>query len=83
MPQSCLLKPTIHRPDPLLALPNIAQFLFQHKAEKKTADLAVIWIHMLPRTLGVKARSALEIEFGSIVIRTFGLRRWLVVGAND
>ena len=37
MPQSCLLKPTIHRPDPLLALPNIAQFLSQHKAEKKNS----------------------------------------------
>lgn len=43
MPQSCLLKPTIAKPDSLPVLSNIAQFPSQQKVEKKKrADLAVL-----------------------------------------
>ena len=35
MPQSCLLKPTIARPDSLPVLSNIAQFPSQQKVGKK------------------------------------------------
>jgi hypothetical protein len=70
MPQSCLLKPTIARPDSLPVLSNIAQFPSQQKVGKKKG-----------RPCGPVDTSAVEDPWSESQLG-FGNRIWFYCDSN-